>query len=70
MPIVHSIIKVWLMENMTEYQRQRQRQRQRQHQHQHQLLTFLKMDGVVVFLVGLYARVVSVVPVMDGVVEV
>jgi preprotein translocase subunit YajC len=56
------------MENMTEYQRQRQRQRQ--HQHQHQLLTFLKMDGVVVFLVGLYARVVSVVPVMDGVVEV
>ena len=68
MPIVHSIIKVWLMENMTEYQRQRQRQRQRQHQHQ--LLTFLKMDGVVVFLVRLYARVVSVVPVMDGVVEV
>jgi hypothetical protein len=28
------------------------------------------MDGVVVSVVGLYARVVSVVPVMDGVVEV
>jgi hypothetical protein len=28
------------------------------------------MDGVVVAVVGLYARVVSVVPVMDGVVEV
>tara|TARA_B110000902_G_scaffold80641_1_gene95797 strand:- start:56 stop:238 length:183 start_codon:yes stop_codon:yes gene_type:complete len=55
-----------------QYQRQHQRHRERgvRHQHQHQLITFLKMDGVVVFLVGLYARVVSVVPVMDGVVEV
>ena len=39
-----------------------------QHQHQHQLLTFLKMDGVVVLSVRLYARVVSVVPILDGVV--
>jgi hypothetical protein len=56
------------MENTTEYQHQHQHQHQHHQKHQHQLLTFLKMDGVVVLSVRLYARVVSVVPILDGVV--
>ena len=70
-PGVTVMVKVRLMENMTEIHNHHHRHRHRRHHHRrhHQLLMFLEMGSVGVKMVTLYAPVNSVVLILVGVVE-
>ena len=69
-PGVTVMVKVRLMENMTEIHNHHHRHRHRRHHHRrhHQLLMFLEMGSVGVKMVTLYAPVNSVVLILVGVV--
>ena len=68
-PGVTVMVKVRLMENMTEIHNHHHRHRRHHHHHHHQLLMFLEMGSVGVKMVTLYAPVNSVVLILVGVVE-
>jgi len=67
-PGVTVMVKVRLMENMTEIHNHHHRHRRHHHPHHHQLLMFLEMGSVGVKMVTLYAPVNSVVLILVGVV--
>ena len=67
-PGVTVMVKVRLMENMTEIHNHHHRHRRHHHHHHHQLLMFLEMGSVGVKMVTLYAPVNSVVLILVGVV--